>query len=346
MQPTRCLMRPAERAAGRPAAHTRAPGCWGRRSLFAGAAALAAAPARAQAWKPARPVTVVVPFGAGSGTDAITRVMAGLLEPEWGQPVVVENRAGANGSLAAAQVARAAPDGHTLLMTTNTPHAANPALMRRLDYDPVGDFTAISRAGNYTFWLVVGQDSPIRSLRGLLDQARAQPGRLTYASGNSTGIVAGGTIAAMGGVQMIHVPYRSTPPAITDVIAGRVAAMVVDVTASLGQVQAGQLRVLGVTSRERSALVPDVPTLHEEGLEGFDVVAWAGVVGPAGVPPEVVASVNAAFRSVWDRPETVRRLAGIGFEAKTSTPEAFGAFIRDEIARWGRMARAAGIEPE
>jgi tripartite-type tricarboxylate transporter receptor subunit TctC len=232
------------------------------------------------------------------------------------------------------------------MMTTNTPHAANPALMRRLDYDPVGDVTAIGRAGNYTFWLVVGRASPVRSLRGLLDQARAQPGRLAYASGNSTGIVAGGAIAAMGGVEMVHVPYRSTPPAITDVIAGRVAAMVVDVSASQGQVQAGQLRVLGVTSRERSALVPDVPTLHEEGLEGFDVVAWAGVVGPAGLPPEVVAGVNAAFRGVWDRPDTVRRLAGIGFEAKTSTPEAFGAFIRDEIARWGRMARAAGIEPE
>ena len=346
MQSTRCLVCPAERPAEGPAGHTGAPGGWDRRSLFAAAAALAAPPVRAQAWKPARPVTVVVPFGAGSGTDAITRIMAGLLEPEWGQPVVVENKAGANGSLAAAQVARSAPDGHTLMMTTNTPHAANPALMRRLDYDPVGDFAPIGRAGNYTFWLVVGQDSPIRSLRGLLDQARARPGQVTYASGNSTGIVAGGTIAAMGGVEMVHVPYRSTPPAITDVIAGRVAALVVDVSASLGQVQAGQLRVLGVTSRERSALVPDVPTLHEEGLEGFDVVAWAGLVGPAGLPPDAVAATNAVFRRVWDKPETVRRLAGIGFEAKTSTPEVFATFIRDEIARWGRMARAAGIEPE
>ncbi len=324
-----------------------------RRALLATAATAAAALARrttasaqTPAWKPARPVTLVVPFAAGSGTDAISRILAALLEPEWGQSVVVENRAGANGALAATQVARATSDGQTLLMTTNTPHAANPALMKRLDYDPVGDFAAIGRAGNYTFWLVVGQDSPIRSLRVLLDQARARPGQLTYASGNSTGIVAGGTIAATGGVQMIHVPYRSTPPAITDVIAGRVATMVVDVTASLGQVQAGQLRVLGVTSRERSALVPDVPTLHEEGLEGFDVVAWAGLLGPARLPPDAVAGINAAFRGVWDRPETVRRLAGIGFEAKTSTPEAFGAFIRDEITRWGRMARAAGIEPE
>ena len=352
-RPLRPLETPPSDAAGRahPADGLR------RRGLLAAAGALAVAPsaqapapaqaqAQAQAWKPSRSVTIVVPFGAGSGTDAITRILAGLLEPEWGQPVVVENRAGANGALAAAQVARSAPDGHTLMMTTNTPHAANPALMRRLDYDPVGDFTAISLAGNYTFWLAVPQASPVRSLRDLLAAAKARPGRLTYASGNSTGIVAGGAIAAQGGVQMIHVPYRTTPPAITDVIAGRVDCMVVDVTASLGQVQAGSLRVLGVTSRERSALVPEVPTLHEEGLADFNVVAWAGVLGPAGLPPEIAASTNAVFRRVWDQPGTVQRLAAIGFEAKTSTPESFAAFIREEITKWGRMARAAGIEPE
>jgi len=318
-----------------------------RRTLL-GATALAAmsAPAWGQAWRPSRPVTIVVPFGAGSGTDAITRILATLLEPELGQPVLVDNRAGANGTLAASLVARSTPDGHTLMMTTNTPHAANPALMKRLDYDPVGDFTALGRAGNYTFWLVVGGSSPVRSLRELLDRAKARPGQVSYASGNSTGIVAGATIAQMGGVEMTHVPYRSTPPAMTDVIAGRVDCMVVDVSASLGHVREGRLRTLGVTSRERSALVPEVPTLHEGGLEGFDVVAWAGLVGPARLPPEVVAGINAAFRRVWDRPETVQRLAGIGFEAKTSTPEEFGAFIRDEIAKWARMARAAGIEPE
>jgi tripartite-type tricarboxylate transporter receptor subunit TctC len=305
------------------------------------------APARpSQGWKPPRTVTIVVPFAAGSGTDAITRILAQQLEPEWGQPVVVENRAGANGSLAASQVARAAPDGLTLMMTTNTPHAANPALMKRLDYDPVGGFTPIARAGNYTFWLVVGEASPVRSLRELLDRARARPGEVTYASGNSTGIVAGATIARMGGVEMTHVPYRSTPPAMTDVIAGRVSCMVVDVSASLGHVREGRLRALGVTSRERSALVPDVPSLHEAGLPSFNVVAWAGLVGPARMPPEVVASINAVFRRLWERPETVQRLAGIGFEAKTSTPEEFAEFIRGEIAHWGSMVRAAGIEPE
>jgi tripartite-type tricarboxylate transporter receptor subunit TctC len=323
-----------------------------RRTLLAAAAAMAttapgAALAQASpAWRPSRPVTIVVPFGAGSGTDAISRILAALLEPEWGQPVVVENKAGANGALAAGQTARAAPDGHTLMMTTNTPHAANPALMRRLDYDPVGDFTALGRAGNYTFWLVVGEGSPVRALRDLLDRARARPGEVTYASGNSTGIVAGATVAQMGGVEMTHVPYRSTPPAMTDVIAGRVDCMVVDVSASQANVQAGKLRALGVTGRERSALVPDVPSLHEAGLPGFDVVAWAGLVGPARMPPEVVAGIGAPFRRVWGRPETARRLAAIGFEGMTSTPEAFGAFVREEIDRWGRMARAAGIEPE
>lgn len=320
-----------------------------RRALLGAAGLLAAAgsrPARAQPWRPSHPVTILVPFGAGSGTDAVSRILAQLLEPVWGRPLVVENRAGANGMLAAVACARSVPDGHTLLMTTNTPHAANPALMKRLDYDPIGDFTAISRTGNYNFWLVVPEGSPYRSLAELLAAAKARPGALSYATGNATGIVAGGAIAAQAGVEMTHVPYRSTPPAITDVVAGRVACMVVDVSSSLGQVKAGQLRVLGVTTKARSKLLPEIPTLDEVGLPGFDVAAWAGLLGPARMPPEMVRSINADLRSVWDRPETVKRLGEIGFDGMSSTPEEFAGFIRDEIAKWGRMARAAGIEPE
>ncbi|RAI58301.1 Bug family tripartite tricarboxylate transporter substrate binding protein [Roseicella frigidaeris] len=320
-----------------------------RRALLAASAALAVAgsrPARAQPWRPAHAVTILVPFGAGSGTDAITRILAQRLEPVWGQPVVVENRAGANGMLAAVACARSAPDGHTLLMTTNTPHAANPALMKRLDYDPIGDFTAISRTGNYNFWLVVPEASPHRSLAALLAAAKARPGAISYATGNATGIVASGAIAAQAGVEMTHVPYRSTPPAITDVVAGRVDCMVVDVSSSLGQVKAGALRVLGVTTKARSRLLPDIPTLDETGLPGFDVAAWAGLLGPARLPPAVLASINADLRAVWDRPETVQRLGEIGFDAMSSTPAEFAGFIRDEIAKWGAMARAAGIEPE
>ena len=317
-----------------------------RRALLGASAALAASPARAQPWRPARSVTILVPFAAGSGTDAISRILAGLLEPVWGQPVVIENRAGANGALAAGATARAAPDGQTLMMTTNTPSAANPALMKKLDYDPVADFTAICRTGNYNFWLVVPESSPFRSVADLLAAAKAKPGQLTYASGNSTGIVAGGAMAAQAGVEMTHVPYRSTPPAITDVMAGRVSCMIVDASSSLGNVKGGQLRVLGVTTQQRSKLLPDIPPLAELGLPGFDVAAWAGVIGPARMPPGMAASINADIRAAWDRPETVKRLGDIGFDGFSSTPEEFGDFIRDEIVKWGRMARAAGIEPE
>ncbi|WP_241671325.1 Bug family tripartite tricarboxylate transporter substrate binding protein [Dankookia rubra] len=317
-----------------------------RRALLGAGAVLAASPARAQPWRPARSVTILVPFAAGSGTDAISRILAGLLEPIWGQPVVVENRAGANGALAAGATARSAPDGQTLMMTTNTPSAANPALMKKLDYDPVADFTAICRTGNYNFWLVVPESSPFRSVADLLAAAKAKPGQLTYASGNSTGIVAGGAMAAQAGVEMTHVPYRSTPPAITDVMAGRVSCMIVDASSSLGNVKGGQLRVLGVTTQQRSKLLPDIPPLAELGLPGFDVAAWAGLIGPARMPPGMVASINADVRSVWDRPETVKRLGDIGFDGFSSTPEEFGSFIKDEIVKWGRMARTAGIEPE
>jgi tripartite-type tricarboxylate transporter receptor subunit TctC len=319
---------------------------FGRRALLAAGATLATLPAGAQPWRPSRPVTILVPFAAGSGTDAISRILAQLLEPIWGQPLVVENRAGANGALAAAAAARAAPDGQTLLMTTNTPGAANPALMKKLDYDPANDFAAICRTGNYNFWLVVPENSPYRSLGELIAAAKAKPGAITYASGNSTGIVAGGAIAAQAGVEMTHVPYRSAPPAITDVVAGRVSCMVVDASSSMGAVKGGQLRVLGVTTKERSKLLPEIPALSEVGLPGFDVAAWAGVVGPARMPPAMVASINADIRSVWDRPETVKRLGDIGFDGFSSTPEEFASFIREEIGKWARMAREAGIEPE
>ena len=243
--------------------------------------------------------------------------------------------------------ARAAPDGMTLMMTTNTPSAANPALMKKLDYDPVADFTAHQPHRQLQFLAGgAGRASPFRNVADLLAAAKAKPGRLTYASGNSTGIVAGGAIAAQAGVEMTHVPYRSTPPAITDVVAGRVSCMVVDVSSSHGQVKGGQLRVLGVTTKQRSKLLPDIPPLDEVGLPGFDVAAWAGLIGPARMPPGMVASINADVRSVWDRPETVKRLADIGFDGFSSTPDEFAGFIKDEIVKWGRMARAAGIEPE
>ncbi len=320
-----------------------------RRTLLTAAAGALAAPStlRAQGeWRPSRPVQLLVPFAAGSGTDAISRIMANALEEAWGQRVVVDNRAGANGSIAAVATARAAPDGHTLMMTTNTPHGANPTLMRHLDYDPIGDFSPIMKTGNYIFVFAVGETVPHADLAAFLAAARARPGQLSYASGNGTGILAGATIARLGGIELLHVPYRSTPPAMVDVIGGRVTGMVIDLAAGWANIRAGKLRPLGQTTRARSRLLPDMPSLHEAGLGGFNLVSWAGLIGPARMPPEMVASINAVARRVWDRPETSARLDAIGFEAGVSGAAEFAAFIRDEIATWGQLARAAGIEPE
>jgi tripartite-type tricarboxylate transporter receptor subunit TctC len=321
-----------------------------RRHVIVGGLAapfLAARPEAARAaWRPTRPVTLVVPFAAGSGTDQVARTLQPAVEAVWDQRIVVDNRPGANGTLAAMAVARAAPDGHTLLLTTNTPQAAVKGLMKRVDYDPVKDFTPILRCGNYVFWLTVGAGFPARTLAEFLAEARRRPGEVSYASGNSTGIVAGAAIARLAGVQMVHVPYRSTPPAMLDVIAGRVDAIVVDVSASRGHVEAGRLRPLGVTSRDRSALVPDQPTLHEQGLAGLDIVAWAGLVGPARLAPEIVSAVHGVFDKALGDATVAAKLAGIGFEVVRDGPGGFADFIAAEIEKWTRLIREAGIEPE
>ncbi|AWV20712.1 Hypothetical protein RADP37_04069a (plasmid) [Roseomonas mucosa] len=318
-----------------------------RRTLLGAAgAAFPLARARAQAWRPAHTVTLLMPFAGGSGTDAVARILADLLAKPLGVPVVVDNRAGANGSIAAQAAARAAPDGTTLFVTTNTTHSANPSLMKRIDYDPVADFTPVARVGNLPFMLVVGEQVPARSLQELLAMARRKPGEVTYASGNSTGIVAGATMARMGGVEMLHVPYRSTPPAMTDVMAGRVTCMFVDIAAGLSNIQAGKLRVLAMSTRTRSTLMPDTPSMAEAGLPDFDITSWNGVFGPARMPPEATATLNAAIRGAIERPEVRRRFADIGFEAFSGTPQELGQFVQAELVQWRQLIEAAGIEKE
>jgi tripartite-type tricarboxylate transporter receptor subunit TctC len=317
-----------------------------RRALLAAPLFTPALVSAQGAWKPTRPVTMIVPFAAGSGTDTVSRLLAGLLEADWGIQVVVENRPGANGAIAAVGAARAAPDGQTVMITTNSPHGATPALMRRPTYDAVADFTAISRMGTYIFVLALNDQVPARTLAEFLALARAQPGRLTCASGNTTGVVGAAMLNRLGRVDITHVPYRSSPPAMTDVIAGRVSSMFADVAASRAFLAEGKLKPLGITSARRTPLFPDWPTLAESGLTGFELLSFMGAVGPARMPEEVVAGWNSAIRRVWERPETARRLGEFGIERVTSTPAEFGAFIREQIAFWGEQARAAGIEPE
>jgi tripartite-type tricarboxylate transporter receptor subunit TctC len=318
-----------------------------RRALLAATPLLLPGLARAQgAWKPSRPVTMIVPFGAGSGTDTVSRLLASLLEQEWGSQVVVENKPGANGAIAAIAAARAAPDGHTVMITTNSPHGATPALMRRPTYDAVADFTPLCRMGTYIFAFVVGEEVPARTMPEFLALAKARPGQLTLASGNTTGVVGAAMLNRIGGIDVTHVPYRSSPPAMTDLIAGRITCMFADVASSRGFLNEGKMRPLGITSARRTPLFPDWPPLAEVGLPGFELLSWMGAVGPARMPEEMTGAWNAAIRKVWERPATAERLGTFGIERVTSTPAEFGAFIGAQLEFWAQQARAAGIEPQ
>ena len=317
-----------------------------RRAVSAGLAAFAAGIVPARAAFPERPVTLIVPFAAGSGTDTVARIVAEQLAGRLGQGVVVENRAGANGSVAAAFVARSAPDGHTLFMTTNTTHSANPSLMKSLPYDPVADFAPVARLGNLPFMLVVDPRLPVKSVAELVAHAKANPGKLSYASGNSTGIVAGATFARRAGFEALHVPFRSTPPAITEILAGRISMMFVDITAALTQVQAGAIRALAVTTAERSRLLPDLPAMQEAGVADFDITSWNGVFAPARTAPAIVARPNRELQAIVAEPAVTAKLAGVGFDAFSGSPEELGSFVRAQIDNWARMIRDAGIQPE
>jgi tripartite-type tricarboxylate transporter receptor subunit TctC len=302
--------------------------------------------ARAAEAYPSRPITIVVPFGAGSGTDIATRVIAQPLGVALNQNIVVDNRPGANGGIAATYVAKAAPDGYTLLMSTNSPHSSNPALLKNLAYDPVKDFAPITRIGSFTLMLVVNPAVPVKSLAELIAYAKANPGRLAYASGNTSGILAGETLKHWAGLDILHVPYKSVPPALNDVIGGRVALAFSDLTPVLPHVASGALRPIGVTRLRRSTLLPDLPTFDESGLKDFEVESWAGLFAPAGTPDEIVARLNRETRKIVESPQDKAQIAQIGFEVFGSTPEELAAFVKDQLVRTSRMVKDAGIEPE
>jgi tripartite-type tricarboxylate transporter receptor subunit TctC len=315
------------------------------RLLVAGCAALAGVPAYAQPY-PARAITLIVPFGAGSGTDTISRIVAPYLSIALKQNVVVETRPGANGAIAAAYVARSAPDGYTLFMSTNSPHSAAPFLTKNIAYDPVKDFAPVSRVGSFTLLLVVHPDLPAKSIAELIAYARTNPGKLTFASGNTSGIVAGETLKHWAGLDILHVPYKSVPQALNDVLAGRVSMMFADLTTALPHIQANTLRALGVTRKMRSKLFPDVPSLHEAGVTDFEMDSWAALFAPANTPPEIVALINTEVRRIIDDPEVKARIAAIGFEAFSSTPDELGDFVKVQLGKWAKMIKDAGIEPE
>jgi tripartite-type tricarboxylate transporter receptor subunit TctC len=295
---------------------------------------------------PTRPITFTAVFGPGSASDTICRIIADKLGPAIGQPVIVEDRPGADGAVAALYVHHATPDGYTLLMGTNSPLSADPFLHKDINYDPIRDFVPITRVGSFTLILVVDPRLPIHSVKELADYARANPGKLTYASGNTAGIVGMETVKRWAELSILHVPYKSTPPAIEDIIAGRVSMMFADFTTALPHVTSGTLRPLAVSRIKRSSLFPDLPTLDEAGVKGFNLDTWAGLVAPTGTPPEVVKKLNGALRKIIDSPEVQAKFKNVGFEGFSSTPEELGEFIKVQLAEWGKMVKDAGIQAD
>jgi tripartite-type tricarboxylate transporter receptor subunit TctC len=303
------------------------------------------APAAGQNY-PSRPITLVLPFPAGSGIDVTARLVGDSLSSRLGQPVVVENKGGANGVLAATAVARSAPDGYTLFMTTNSSHSAAPALLKSIPYDPVRDFAPISRMGNLPFIMVIGRSVPANDFREFVAYAKANPGKLNYASSNATGVIGGATVSRLAGIQLTHVPYKSAPQAMQDLLRGEISMMFVDFATGLPHVRSGAIRALAVTTAARSALLTDVPSMKEVGLPEFDMNSWNAIFAPAGTPQPIIVRLNKELRDIVADPVIYERLKQVGFDAFTSTPEELREFVRVELDKWGRWIKEAGIQPE
>ncbi len=313
-------------------------------TAFSLAATLFAVKVRADDY-PTRPITLVAVFGPGSASDVICRIIADPLSKALGQPVVVEPRPGADGAVAAAYVHHQPADGYTLLMATNSPLSADPFL-HKVDYDAVKDFTPITRVGSFTLMLVVNPKLPIHSVKELIDYAKAHPGQLSFASGNTAGIVGGDTLAHWAGINIVHVPYTSTPPALEDIIAGRVSMMFADFTTAMPHVAAKTLRAIAVSRIKRSSLFPDLPTMDEAGLKGFNLDAWAGLVAPAGVPQSVIDKLNPVLRKIIDSPDVQQKFKNVGFEGFSSTPAELGDYIKEQLGAWQKMVKDANIQAD
>ena len=308
-------------------------------------AALAlASPADAQTY-PAHPAKLVVPFPAGSATDQVARLVGAQLQEALGQPFVVENKAGAQGAIAAAEAAKAAPDGYTLMLTTNTPHAANVSLFKKLAYDPVKDFTPIARIATTSFMLMVRSDFPAADLKAFLADVRKQPGKLSAGYGSSGSQVSAAMLKQMAKLDFVDVPYKGIPQAITDTMGGSLAFTFVDLSNAIAQAKGGKLRGLAVTSAKRTSLAPDLPALAEE-LPGYEIIAWFALVAPARLPQPLVQRLYEATLKALARPEVKEKFAAIGTDVAPLDPAQLGKFIAAEVANWAKLIRLAGIQPE
>ena len=295
---------------------------------------------------PAKPVTFIVPFAAGSATDQLARALGQSVTEQTKQAVVVDNKAGASGMMAAQAVARAPADGYAVLITTNTTHAANEHLYKKLPYDAVKDFAPITGLGKGGQVLVVNAASPYKTVADLLAVARKSPGKLSFGSGSSSSRVAGEMLKQLSGTDVLHVPYKSNPLAITDLLGGQIDFMITDTATGVPQVKAGKLRALGYSTRHRSVQLPDVPTLDEAGVKGYDMGYWFAAYVPAGTPAPVVARLTELLHNAVKSPPAKAFFDNTGSEAWTTTPAELAAFQAAETLKWGKVIKAAGIEAE
>ena len=295
---------------------------------------------------PDKPIKFVVPFAAGSATDVLARVLADHAAKANGWSTVVENMAGANGAIAARTVARAAPDGTSVLITTNTTHGANQSMMKSVPYDAVKDFVPLTKLGTITLALVTHPSVPAKSVADLVAYTKASPGKLTFGAGSSSARMAAELMKSQAGIDIRHVAYRSNPLAMQDLIGGHISMMFADVTTTLPQVKTGTVNGLAVSSLKRTALAPDLPTMDEAGLKGYELIAWFGAFAPAGTPEPIAARLRQALVGAIGDVEGKQRLATAGIEPEISTSAELAAFVVAEIAKWAAIVKTAGIEPE
>jgi tripartite-type tricarboxylate transporter receptor subunit TctC len=315
-----------------------------RRAAIAGALLPFAAGAQAPEW-PSRPVRFIVPYPPGGPTDIMGRIVAQAVQGPLGQPFVVENRAGANGLIGSEQAARATPDGSTFLVNASA-HVIVPHLTPNMPIDMLADFAPVTNIAAVPLWLVVNPALPVRSVAEFIAYARANPGRIAYASSSQGGAphLAGELFKLMTGTDLVHVPYRGSGPAGQDLIAGTVQAMFDSVPASAGAVRDGRLRALGVTTRNRIAPFPDLPTIAEAGVPGYEISTWYGIWAPARTPPAIIGRLQQAVATAARNPETRARFDALGAEPVADSPEDYARFVRAEYDRWGKLVRDARIK--
>jgi tripartite-type tricarboxylate transporter receptor subunit TctC len=314
-------------------------------ALVAASAAMLPGPAAAQAW-PSKPIKWIVPFAPGGTTDILARTIGEKLALALGQPVVIENRPGARGGVGAELTAKSPPDGYTIIGGTISTHAINASLYQKLPYDPVKDFVAITLIARVPNMLVVTSSLPVKDVPELIALLKANPGKYSFASsGNGTSQhLSGELFKAQAGVDMQHIPYKGSPPALADVVGGQVAMTFDNITTAWPLAKGGKLKALAVTTAKRSSIAPEVPTLAEAGLPGYEIGSWQGVFAPAGTPPDIVRRLNAEIVKIINTPDVQKKLLDLGAEPVANSADEFGAFVKNEVVKWADVVKKSGAK--